>query len=410
VNEKAREWPALLAIVGVFAAGWWLVGARADVPVIDDWVYAWSVQHLIDTGRLQVLDISAFYPIVQVLWGALFARIAGFSFGVLRVSTLILAVLGCWAVYLTLRELGCRWGTSLLGALALALDPVYFALSFSFMTEIPFVSLSAMALYWYVRAGRRNERAAVWAGCACAVAAFLIRPIGIVLPLALVPTLVWTREWRRALRSHAAPLAVALVVMGTLQWQMPRLLGPLRWAGIREGYLQWWFTIPVGTYVRWNVEALFVAVFPFAPLLLAYATRRRHAIAVGAAAIGLALICRLTLGALGTSPRGRCSMATSRRPPGRCRRFPRCSCWALWSPRRSASSACVGGCVPSDRRLRRDGSRSSSSRLRCSRWCASTCSGSTTIATISCSRRHWRSRGRGRWTVTTARSGWRRCC
>ena len=35
--------------------------------------------------------------------------------------------------------------TSLLGALALALDPVYFALSFSFMTEVPFVSFSALA-------------------------------------------------------------------------------------------------------------------------------------------------------------------------------------------------------------------------------------------------------------------------
>jgi hypothetical protein len=291
-------WPAFLAIVGIFASGWWLVGARADIPVIDDWVYAWSVQHLIDTGRLQVLPISAFYPIVQILWGALFARIGGFSFGVLRVSTLVLAVLGCWAVYLTLRELGCRRSTSLLGALALALDPVYFALSFSFMTEVPFVSVSAMALYWYVRAARRNERAAVWAGCACAIAAFLIRPIGIVLPLALAPMLVWTHEWRGALRRHAAPLAIALLMMGTLQWQMPRLFGPLHWAAIREGYLHWWFTVPVGTYLRWNLEVLVVAVFPFAPLLLAYGTRGRRAIVVGGAALGLAIVCALTLGAL----------------------------------------------------------------------------------------------------------------
>ena len=75
-----------------------------DVPVIDDWVYAWSVEHLLKTGRLRVLEFSSVYPLAQILWGALFARVAGFSFGVLRLSTVVLAVLGCWALYLTLRE------------------------------------------------------------------------------------------------------------------------------------------------------------------------------------------------------------------------------------------------------------------------------------------------------------------
>jgi hypothetical protein len=292
------SWPALVAIAGVYAAGWWLVGPRADVPVIDDWVYAWSVEHLVDTGRLQILDISAFYPIAQVLWGAIFVRLAGFSFGVLRISTLVLAVVGCWAVYLTLRELGCRSSTSLLGAFALALDPVYFALSFSFMTEVPFVSLSAMALYWFVRTIRRDEPAAVWAGCACAVAAFLIRPIGVVLPLSMLPALFSSREWRASFRRYAVPLVATVVVMGALQMAMPRVLGPLDWSAIRQGYLRWWFTVPVTDYLRWNVELLFVAVFPFAPLLVAYLAGWRHALHVGAVAIVLAVVCRVALGGL----------------------------------------------------------------------------------------------------------------
>src|SRR5437762_11189228 len=115
-----REWPALLFLLATWIAAWLLVGPRANVPVIDDWVYPWSVEHLLDTGRLQVLDTSAFYPITQILWDALFARLAGFSFVVLRSSTVVLAVFGCWAVYLTLRELDCRRSMALLGALALA--------------------------------------------------------------------------------------------------------------------------------------------------------------------------------------------------------------------------------------------------------------------------------------------------
>ena len=293
---RNREWPALLLLLAIWIAFWPFVGARANVPVIDDWVYAWSVEHLLKTGHLQVLDISAFYPVAQILWGALFARLAGFSFVALRSSTLVLAVIGCWAVYLTLRELGCRRSTGLLGALALASDPVYFALSFSFMTEVPFVCMSTLALYWYVRAMRRDEAKAVWFGCLCAVAAFLIRPIGIVLPLALLPPLVWNRDGRLMLRRSALPIFAALIVMISLQLGMPRMLGPLDWAGVREGYLRWWFMVSLTSYLRWNVEVLFVAVFPLAPLLLAYPFCRRRALQVGAAAILLAIVTRAALG------------------------------------------------------------------------------------------------------------------
>jgi len=291
-----REWSALLFFLAMWIAAWQLVGPRANVPVIDDWVYAWSVEHLLKTGRLQVLDISAFYPIAQILWGALIAQLAGFSFVALRFSTVLLSALGCWAVYLTLCEFGCRRSTSLLGALALAFDPVYFALSFSFMTEVPFVCASTLALYFYVRAIRRDEPKAVWFGCLCAVAAFMVRPIGIVLPLALLPPLAWSRDRWRLLRRSAVPIASALVVMVSLQLGLPRMLGPLDWAAVREDYLRWWFMIPLTSYLRWNVEVLFVSVFPFAPLLLAYAFGRVRALEVGAAAIVLAIASRAALG------------------------------------------------------------------------------------------------------------------
>ena len=290
------EWPVLLFLLAMWITIWPFVGPHANVPVIDDWVYAWSVEHLLKTGGLQVLDISAFYPIAQILWGALFAGLAGFSFVALRCSTVVLAAIGCWAVYLTLRELGCRRSTGLLGALALACDPVYFALSFSFMTEVPFVCLSTLALYWYVRAMRREEPKAVWFGCSCAVAAYLVRPIGIAIPLAIVPPLVWSRDRRTLLRRSIVPITLSMIVMVSLQFGMPRLLGPLDWAGVREGYLRWWFMVKMTSYLRWNVEVLFVSVFPLAPLLLAFPFSRRRALHVAATAILLAIVTRTALG------------------------------------------------------------------------------------------------------------------
>src|SRR5665213_978705 len=198
------EWPALAAIAAVFALGWLLVSPWRNVPVIDDWVYAWSVEHLLKTGELRILDFSSIYPVAQVLWGALFAGAAGFSFGILRLSTVVLAAGGCWSIYLTLRELGVDAVASLLATLTVALYPVYFSLAFSFMTDVPFVALSAAALYWYVSALVRDEPARLWWGGAVAMIAFLIRPLGLVLPLAAVAGLPLSRA---TLRRRLPPLA-----------------------------------------------------------------------------------------------------------------------------------------------------------------------------------------------------------
>src|SRR5262245_6653631 len=128
-SDRRADVLALASLAAFFAIAWLLVAPHADVPVIDDWVYAWSVEHCLGTGRLRVLEFSAIYPVAQIVWGALFARASGFSFVTLRLSTVVLSVAGCWAVYLTLRELGCRRRTGLLGAFAVACDPVFFALS-----------------------------------------------------------------------------------------------------------------------------------------------------------------------------------------------------------------------------------------------------------------------------------------
>src|SRR5689334_12279194 len=93
---RTSDWLALAGLFGLFGAAAWWAGWRANAPVIDDWVYAWSVEQLLHTHRLQVLDLSAIYPIVQILWGGLFASVGGFSFGVLRCSTIVLSAFGCW--------------------------------------------------------------------------------------------------------------------------------------------------------------------------------------------------------------------------------------------------------------------------------------------------------------------------
>src|SRR5216684_5124867 len=288
----SAEWPALAAIAAVFALGWLLVSPWRNVPVIDDWVYGWSVEHLLNTGELRILDFSSIYPVAQVLWGALFASVTGYSFGILRLSTVVLAVGGCWAIYLTLRELGVDAVASLLAALTVALYPVYFALAFSFMTDVPFVALSSAALYFYVSALVRNQPMRLWWGGGVALLAFLIRPLGIVLPLAVVAGLQWKNVRLRAL----APLATTVAVMGVLWVALPHVLGRLPVADSRVGGLSALFEVPLTTYAAWNINLPFIVAFPFAPLLLASLVRPRRAIATSVVAVVLFVGARVVLG------------------------------------------------------------------------------------------------------------------
>ena len=124
----------------------------ANVPLHDDWTYAWSVEHFLKTGKLAVLDWSIHYPFAQILWGALFCLPFGFSFSALRVSTVMLTWLGALALYGTLRELGRARTDSLIAALVLVANPVFFLLTFSFMTDVPFVGVSNIAFFFIVRA------------------------------------------------------------------------------------------------------------------------------------------------------------------------------------------------------------------------------------------------------------------
>lgn len=183
----------------------------ADVPLHDDWTYAWSVEHLLKTGKLQVLDWSIHYPFAQILWGALFCLPFGFSFSALRVSTMALAWLGALALYGTLRESGRGRKVSLLATFVLAANPVFFLLSFSFMTDVPFVSVSSIAFFFIVRGFSRRSPAALWLGCAFGFIAFFIRQVAVAIPGAVLLHVMFAPSFRS--RKYFLPPVVVFLLI-----------------------------------------------------------------------------------------------------------------------------------------------------------------------------------------------------
>jgi len=197
-----------------------------DVPFVDDWTYAWSVDSVLRGGGLRFLEWSLHANVVQVLWGALFCLPAGFSFSALRASTWVLSISGLVALYLLLRHLGTRRRDALIGTATLGVNPIYFALSVTFMTDVPFLALAtwsmlAMALALSRGSDRWLAAAALFAGLAIGV-----RSVGAVLPVAMAMTLWWSgprpgaagaRAWGRHPRRVAIVL-LPLVALVVLSW------------------------------------------------------------------------------------------------------------------------------------------------------------------------------------------------
>ena len=220
------------------------------------------MEYFLETGELRMLEWSAHYPLAQILWGALFSRLLGFSFAALRLSTLVLAWAGLLAFYGTLREVGTRPLLAGLGTLMLWGNPVFFVLSQSFMTDVPFVSLMNAALFGCVRWVKRGRTEDLSLGSVAALLACLIRQPGAALALIPLASLLLARVaggQRRALPwSQVIWLLVPFLGVGLTFWWIHAVHGETRVALEKAQMLRLIFAIErwVWVYVRELLHAL----------------------------------------------------------------------------------------------------------------------------------------------------------
>jgi hypothetical protein len=228
---------------------------------------------VLQTGELRVLEWSAHYPLAQILWGALFSRLFGFSFAALRCSTLVLAWAGLLTFYGTLRELGIRPFLAGLGTLMLWSNPVVFVLSHSFMTDVPFVSLMNAALFGYVRWVNRGRTWDLGLGSVLATLAFLVRQPGAALALVPVGYLLLAPvaggERRTLPWSQRIWLLVPFLGIGLTLWWIKAVHGETRVSLEKAQMLRLIFAIErwVWVYVRELLHALLhlgLALWPLA--------------------------------------------------------------------------------------------------------------------------------------------------
>jgi hypothetical protein len=135
-----------LAIVAIWAAAIAFANPRGNFPIDDDWDFALATWRFAETGHFHFTAFTAVSLRAQVLWGALWTRLFGESFDVLRLSTMVLAAATLIIVHRMLLRAGVPRVGRMVATLALGFHPIFFWSSCTFMTEVPFVFASAVAL------------------------------------------------------------------------------------------------------------------------------------------------------------------------------------------------------------------------------------------------------------------------
>jgi hypothetical protein len=245
----------LWAVILLFCAAVAAVNPLRECPVIDDWAYATTVWRWLDTGEYRLHEwLAANFPF-QALWGGLFCRVFGESFAALRLSTVGLSLVGLAAFRGLSLEHGLSRPAADLLTLCIASSSLFFRMSLTFMTEVPFFAMLTLAMLCYTRAVRR----ATWLSWVMATiaggAVILVRQFG----AALIPALavVWLLDPAKKSRFAYYALGLSAPALAAT-WQLKQGWQHPNWAAQFLIYRQEFFLFsqPFFSQLPWRVTVV----------------------------------------------------------------------------------------------------------------------------------------------------------
>src|SRR6185312_5966031 len=179
----------------------WIAWPVSKMGFLDDWSYARTAQIYAQTGHFVYNGWATAMLGWQIVWGALFIKLFGFSFTILRVSMLPVAMATVFLFHQILLRFGVSSRNAVIGTLTLGLSPLFLPLADSFMTDIPGLLVILICIYCCQRAiGSTSTRNAIlWLVLAAAsnVAGGTVRQIAWLGALVVVPTTGWMLRRRR---------------------------------------------------------------------------------------------------------------------------------------------------------------------------------------------------------------------
>ena len=286
---RRRDWVDLAIVLGVWAAAIAIIHPRGEFPILDDWDFSIATWNFARTGHFHFTPFTAVSLRAMVLWGAAWTRLFGESFEVLRASTLSLAAITICVIHEILRYANVPRFARIVGTLAFAFHPIFLWSSCTYMTEVPFVCVSAIAFLLIWR-GIENESAMlITIGCCAAIVSCFVRQTGVINIVAPLIVVMIRRKIRFAAILAAGGAVIVVIFLLRPEW----LSGsPSEFASHAKMWHESSFRVPemfalAYHYVVFNTQNAALFFLPLvAPLLF---TRRK----IGEVAIAIVLLWRV---------------------------------------------------------------------------------------------------------------------
>lgn len=192
--------------------------ARQDFPLNDDWAYAKGLFTFAHGEGIHYYGWASMPLLGQWLLALPFVKLLGESHVALRLMTIFLSWLGVLAFFDLLRQAGLTTGKAGFLAAALALNPLFFVMSGVYMTDLPALALSLMALAWYARGIRYSHPWFMLAACLVACLGAITRQNSLAAPVSAGLFLLTVPSLRRRFSWLLAVLLPVMIGLATDAW------------------------------------------------------------------------------------------------------------------------------------------------------------------------------------------------
>ncbi|MFA6224409.1 MAG: glycosyltransferase family 39 protein [Desulfomonilaceae bacterium] len=186
------RWECVAALLLIWTVAVYIVDPVGEFMVNDDFAYTSALEKL---SNEKTLGPTWLGPkglgggpalISHLLWGNLFSKVFGYTFTILRISVLVMAVMGSLAFFSLLKATNAANWPSLWGTLTLVFNPLYFSQSFTYMTDVTFVSLIIFSFLFIHRGIEKNQVLTIGVGLLFGLLATLTRQFGILIAFAFI--------------------------------------------------------------------------------------------------------------------------------------------------------------------------------------------------------------------------------
>lgn len=193
-----------------------------EFMINDDWSFISIIEDLLAGKTVGATGWGGGGPSVfsHITWGLLFSTLFGFSVTTLRISVLVLAIGASLALLVLIRQIGnSRW-LALLATLTLMFNPLFLSQSFTFMTDITFVSWVIFSLLFFHMGIERNRQSFLIIGLLFALLSLLTRQIGLVIPLGFMLTCYLHPKGKQLNKTKMILLTVFITIVPWLLYEV----------------------------------------------------------------------------------------------------------------------------------------------------------------------------------------------